>query len=309
MMKTILSKIRKPVSLILVMALFVMALSACAGSGSTDRSSFLIVVDRTGGKLVSVKYTITSSDTSSKVNELMKALQNYSGATYSSPIMAGSLVSWEYEDSVVSVYFNSEYNEMTVVDEAMARAAVVKTLCQLQDVKSVYFYVDDAELTIKGSLVGAMDDSSFIDDINMNEGNTTLKLYFPNSDKTKLTMIEREVAYNPTFTDEQLIIEELLKGPQKGEGNISDAYPGGTRLLSVVTRDKVCYVNLSGDFLQYLEDVPAELTVYSLVNTLTGLSAISSVVIMVDGNNLDMYNNFNCNILLTFNYDYVEVNE
>ena len=47
------------------------------------------------------------------------------------------------------------------------------------------------------------------------------------------------------------------------------------------------------------------MTIYSIVNTLTGFSSISSVVIMVEGNNLDMYNNFNCNVLLTFNYDYV----
>ena len=307
MMKS--SKIKQFIGFTLTCVLLVLMLSGCGQKSKKEENGFLVLVDKSGSKLVSVAYDIEAKETELQINELMKALQNYSGDTYASPILAGSLVSWEYANGNVNIYFNSSYNDLVVIDEALARAAVVKTLCQLEDVNLVYYYVDEVSLTIKGSIIGGMNEEYFIDDLNMNEGTVKLQLYFPNEDKSELEMVEREVTYNSAYTDEQMIVEELLKGPLDSEGGLVSAIPAGTELLNVVTRDRVCYVNFSEGFLEYLTDMPDEITIYSIVNTLTGFSTISSVVIMVEGTNLDTYNTYDCSSLLTFNYDIVAASE
>jgi len=59
--------------------------------------------------------------------------------------------------------------------------------------------------------------------------------------------------------------------------------PGGTNLISVTVKDKICYVNFDKNFLTGDLLANPYVSIYSLVNSLTGLSNISKVQIMVDG--------------------------
>ena len=59
--------------------------------------------------------------------------------------------------------------------------------------------------------------------------------------------------------------------------------PPGTKILSISTKDGICYVNLNDGFLEQGYNVTEAVTIYSTVDSLTELSGISKVQILVNG--------------------------
>ena len=54
-------------------------------------------------------------------------------------------------------------------------------------------------------------------------------------------------------------------------------------ILGVTTRDRVCYVNLSEEFLTPVYNVTSQAALYSIVNSLVELPGINKVQISIDG--------------------------
>ncbi|MGN0166138.1 MAG: GerMN domain-containing protein [Lachnospiraceae bacterium] len=292
--------------LVLLFALF--SFSGCGNneeekSENTDFSEYLVVLDKTGMVQKKVEYDIQAESTINKIEELLEALNNYTDSIYTSPLSEHvKILKWEYSEGAVSLYFGTEYYDQFISDEVMARSAIVETLCQLDDVEDVSFYIEDAPLTLQGTVIGRMNSNSFLYDTSGPYETTSIKLYFPDDNFEGLVEIGREVDIDAGYTDEQLVLEELLKGPTGSEA-AQNAIPQGTKLLNIVTKDMVCYVNLSVEFLNYLDGVSDELTVYSIVNSLSEVSGVRSVVISVDGQKLEYYRGLYCGELLTCNYD------
>ena len=59
--------------------------------------------------------------------------------------------------------------------------------------------------------------------------------------------------------------------------------PSGTKILSISTKDGICYVNLNEGFLEQGYNVTEAVTIYSIVDSLTELSGIVKVQILVNG--------------------------
>ena len=298
-----------------LIAVCLCSLVSCKEVGSvkevekTDFEEYLVVLNKSDMTNHKVQYDIQAEDTHAAISELLEALNIYIDDEYTSPLSdKTNIISFGYEDGSVTIYFDAKYNEQLITEEVVARSAIVDTLCQLDEVEDVSFYVEEAPLTIQGTVIGRMNSNTFLYDIVSSNETTMLTLYFPNEDFTGLVEITREVDVDARYTDEQMVIEELLKGPQKGEA-VKTAIPSGTKLLNVVTKDMICYVNLSAEFISYMENVPDELTVYSLVNSISEITGIRSVVISVDGQKLEYYRTLMCGDFLTVNYDLLITNE
>ena len=76
-------------------------------------------------------------------------------------------------------------------------------------------------------------------------------------------------------------MEQLIAGPT--EADVFATIPKDTKIVSVTTKDNVCYVNLDTGFTSQGYDVLGTVTIYSIVNSLTELPGISSVQILVNG--------------------------
>ncbi len=144
----------------------------------------------------------------------------------------------------VTLHFDEDYSKMSAVDEVLCRAAVVRTMTQIDGVDCVAFYIGDAPLTdAKGNLVGTMNQDSFIENpgeqINSIQ-NTTLTLYFSNLDGDGLVKEVREdVYYSSNISMEKLIMEQLFRRSEdqgckvcdSGGASLSLCVGGGRRLL------------------------------------------------------------------------------
>ncbi len=109
-----------------------------------------------------------------------------------------------------------------------------------------------------------------------------LRLYFANEEGNLLVEEnQRNVVYNSNIAMEKLVVEKLIEGP-KAEGYYPTINPT-TKIVSVTVKDGICYVNLSGEFLNQPYNVTSDVTIYSITNSLVELSNVNKVQISVDG--------------------------
>lgn len=181
----------------------------------------------------------------------------------------------------LSLYFNSNYNNLTGITEVLCRAAIVKTLCQIEDVDSVEFYVNNELLKgYNGQTIKSMDADDFIN-------NTTeavrIKMYFSNKKGNALIPTEKTIANEDNVSIEQLIIQQLTIGPSESDKDMIKTLPEGTELIKVTTNDGICYVNFNEKFLNNLSPIKDEVVIYSVVNSLDELSTIKKVQFTING--------------------------
>lgn len=111
---------------------------------------------------------------------------------------------------------------------------------------------------------------------------TTLTLYFANKSGDKLVKEKVNVTGSSNISVEKLVVESLIRGPVSGDTDYP-TLPPGTKILSISTKDGICYVNLNDGFLEQGYNVTEAVTIYSIVDSLTELSGISKVQILVNG--------------------------
>jgi len=110
-----------------------------------------------------------------------------------------------------------------------------------------------------------------------------VKLYFANAAGDKLIASYREKHYSTNTPLERFVVEELIAGPS---GQIEGLYPvinPETKIVNILTKDGICYVNLDSNFLTVINNVSTEVAVYSIVNSLVEFDNINKVQILVNG--------------------------
>jgi len=110
-------------------------------------------------------------------------------------------------------------------------------------------------------------------------------LYFPDANGQYLQAEKRNIPKTESIA--RRTVEELINGPQNPD--LLPTIPSGTILEDINIRDGLCTVDFSSELCDNyyggLKD--EEMTVYSIVNTLTQFSAINEVKIWVDGQEIE----------------------
>lgn len=110
-------------------------------------------------------------------------------------------------------------------------------------------------------------------------------LYFSDADGRYLQAEKREIPKTESIA--RRTIEELINGPQ--DPDLLPTIPSGTILEDINIREGLCTVDFSSELCDNysggLQD--EELTVYSIVNTLTQFPTINEVRIWVDGQEIE----------------------
>lgn len=245
-------------------------------------------VNRSATRVVSESYTAKTDEESGLLEELLEALKTEPfNPDWRAPISNQvTLLSAHLENGHLYLSFDSNYNTVTGITEILNRAAIVRTISQIETVEYISFYINEQPLLDSfGQPVGMMRASDFIDDLggDINDyQRTTLNLYFANETGDKLKEVTREVVYGSSISMERLVLEQLIGGPSEDE----NAYPvlsAEIKLLSVLTREGICYVNLEENFLTSSVNTTEAVTIYAIVNSLVELPNINKVQISVNG--------------------------
>ncbi len=285
---------RKRIMICFLILLFVTGLSACGREKEEGSYSYQIYyVNKDGTRVVGEEYVTNTSaeDKDGLLQELIGQMTDTSDRPELLPPLSDSFQGYTLIEGQMNLDFQESYVKQEPIVEVLTRAAVVRTLTQVNGIDTITFSVQGEALTDAiGVPVGAMTADSFIDNAGTEINayvDAELRLYFANAEGDALVEVSRNVIYNSNISMEQQVVEELIKGPKKdGKGEDEAGYPTvnpAVTILGDTTRDRVCYVNLSEEFLTPVYNVTSQAALYSIVNSLVELPGINKVQISIDG--------------------------
>lgn len=277
---------KKKFLITLLMLVAMLLLAACEGQ-EKDKNYVVYYINADVTRIVPQDIELQSTSKEGLIQELLDALQQQpenGGLRQTIPtnVKVLGVAEGKYQ---ITVDFSKEYYELDPTEEILTRAAIAKTLLQLEDYPYVLFTVDSKQLeTAAGTTIGAMCEDSFLENpgkqINSSQ-KTTLTLYFSSKDGTKLVPEKREVHYSSNISLEKLVMEQLMEGTKSKK--VLSTIPTGTKLITITVVDGVCYVNLDETFMNQNQEISEQVVLYSIVNSLTELSSVSKVQISING--------------------------
>lgn len=289
----------KKVLCILCTVILVFGMTGCGEKTDKQLMSYQVFyINSDGSGLTGKTYQLKDAkqDLVSVIKELINRLQTPQEESLKSPIDEGiQVVDYQIKENQLSVYFSAGYNNKSGLDEILSRAAIVKTLCQIQEIEYVEFYVEDQPLMLSGNAVGLMSQESFVDELNPQDQKQSKEtvLYFANKQGNRLKKITTDITYNAAEPIARLLVEQLIAGVSSiqniDETKLQSAVPSKTTLNNLTIRDNICYLDLSRDFEQQDPNVSSEVIVYSIVDTLCELPEVTKVQFSVDGEQKEKY--------------------
>ena len=285
-------KKKQKIAVLLLLMIFAFALTACEKKETHvegEKEYQIYYLNKTETKITSVSYFTKEKDSDALLEELFGQLKKTPEDTELRTTISDSieLGTYKMEEGRLNVDFGSGYTKQDSTTEVLVRAAIVRTLCQVDEVAYVTFTVNhDALVNQSGSPVGVMSDELFVEntgnEINAYE-KAQLTLYFADASGKKLKKIQREEIYNSNISLEKLVVDKIINGPLADENGVYPTISPETKVLSVTVKDGVCYVNFDGGFQTQDYSASAEVTIYSLVNSLIELNNVNKVQISIDG--------------------------
>ncbi len=303
---------KKTTGLILLVLLLLLGTLAGCGEKKEEVSEYYIYyLDKDKTKNVAVGFEPKASDTENMIKEMLEALTKDTDSPDYQKVLPEDvhINEWKLENAQLYLYFNNDYGELDNIVEVLSRAAIVRTLTQLEGVDCISFYVGDSPLIDNnGNPVGLMTAESFVE----NPGeqinaimSSEITLYFSNENGTKLVPEVREVHYSSNISMEKLVMEQLLKGPD--EDGLRAAIPQGTKLVNVSVLDGVCFVNLDEGFLNQNYEIAEPIVIYSIVDSLVELPNVNKVQISVNGDSNKIYReSYDLSVMYDRNLDYLD---
>ena len=288
----------KSIFLTCLLTSLLLMLSACGEEekpeGPTVQVFYLSYAET---KVEAHEYDKPNGSTEEQIKTLLAHLGTApKGKVYKSPLSLGfSVLNVEYKDGNLILNVDEEYSKLSPTQEVLARAAIVKTMLQADNVNRVQMQVNGSQLVDgAGDPVGWMTAEQFIyndgSEINSYE-QIRVKLYFANETGDKLIAAYREEFYSTNVSLDRFVLDEVLAGPSGKIAGLYRTVSPDTKILSVMTKDGICYVNLDSNFLTVVNNVTMDVAIYSIVNSLTELQGVDRVQILVNGEIPDFFEN------------------
>lgn len=278
---------RKSIIGLLISILFLSLFLAGCANQKKDSAYDIYYLNMDATKIIPEAYEPSVTTTTSLIADFLDKLSEEPDKNEVRRVIPKdvSVNGYSFNGYLLTIDFSEEYYNMTPTEEVLTRAAVVRTLLQIEEISYVNFTVDSKPLVdAEEKVVGSMDNESFEENpgAQINKSlSTTLTLYFATSDGTKLKKETREVHYSSNISMEKLVMEQLLEGP-KTKG-LQSAIPSETKLITVSIADNVCYVNLDETFRNQKDEIAEPVVLYSIVNSLSELPNVKKVQISING--------------------------
>lgn len=303
--------------LLISLCFIILTLSACSKKPvNTDEVDFLDQKTASVYYLNSEENNLVKKDVDIKYiekgklfNYLMdKVIESPNEEGLKSAIRNGTKCLWvKNENNLVSVNLSKEFYNENNISDILSVGAIVKTICSVDGIDSVNIFVENIPITnSEGEEMGILRDTDFVFDADSLESDEEyITLYFSDENGENLTSEVRKITVPKGEVMEKLVVNELLDGP-KNSKNLQ-VIPSGTKIISVETKEGVCFVNLSKEFItKHPGGTTAEImTVYSIVNSLTELANVNKVQFLIDGEIKELFNHIMINEPLERDTSYI----
>lgn len=265
--------------------------------GNNDAKTYIYCTDMNYSGTYKYSYELKANGQSEQIKELLEKLYDMpleSSYINAIPSYVGILNYRFGEDVQLIIDFDEKYYEMSSIEEAICRSSIVKTICQLDGISEVEFYINGIPLMNEEKPIGAMTSLDFVDNtgaISDYNQKYDLNIYFTDAEGKTLHLTEIFVESVASKLPEELVLNQLINGPLESQMDLRPVLPLETKVNKVKTTDGICYVDFNEHFLDGLEGVKKDITVYSVVNSLCEIKGISKVKITINGDDKIVYGN------------------
>ncbi len=220
-----------------------------------------------------------------------------------------TLISLKIKEKTATVNLSQEFEKTKDnAERLLAIYSVVATLCNVEGISRVQILVNgrSVKYASSGEDIGILSMNNVITDDEITRKQTmVVELYFGTEDGEGITKQQRMLEVKNNESMEKTIINELLSGPSDYGIRL---IPSDVKLLSIETKDKLCYLNMSREF-SAIDDDTAYMAIYSVVNTITGgLHQIEGVQFLVDGERIGYMGGVELSKPLYFNSGIIKEN-
>ena len=297
--------------LILSLCITIFAVSGCKSADVANAPYKIYYLNAEQTALVEKAYTGETEDTEKAVKEMLECLKTGTDKIEERSVIPEEveLLNYKLENGRVKLYFDAGYASMDTAEEVLCRAAIVRSLTQLNGVKLVAFYVDNMPLkNHSGKEYGYFQADDFVQNtgasINSYE-ETELRLYFANENGDGLVAQNVTVKHNSNVALEKAIVEQLMRGPSGTK--LQRTIPKGTKLLGVSIKDGICYLNFDEGLKNILPGIKPEVVIYSIVNSVMESGSVNQVQILINGeSNIKFQESVDLSEALSRNYKLIK---
>ncbi len=278
----------------LILALF---LSSCGNTGKHSEGSDskaethdlnLYFVNQEEDQLISEKFLPKQSDSSHLIDVFVKKASESSDYNEDAQPLLNEDVkikSKSLTDGILTLNLNAEFESMSPARELLARAGLTKLFTQLDEVKWIKLTINGKPLVDSGGAeIAASGQDSFVENSGKSihsYSNADMILYFTDQSGEKLVREEKNVYYSSNEPLEKAVVEQIIKGPSDSKN--FPVLGSDTKVLSVAIQEGVCYVNFDDSFSNTLQNVKAEVQLYSIVNSLVNTCHVKTVKFSING--------------------------
>lgn len=286
-------------------------LTACSKKVNEEVSEYKIYyVNKDATKLVSESFEPKNKENKNDmVNEFISAIKSEPADANLERVLPADVDILGYsfgEAGQLILDFSATYTTSLMgTREILARAAIVKTFAQIKGIEYVEFNIMGYPLSLGDKAVTMMKASDFVETTGFTQ-NAYVTLYFSNKKGDALIESRREVDYDGIISVEQLIVNQLIVGPVEKEYGMIPTLNPETKLNSVTTKDGICYVDFNEKFLENLNGVSEQVTIYSVVNSLVELTNVNKVQFLINNKKVKLYKTVELDELFDRNLDIIE---
>lgn len=261
--------------------------SGCQKNEETPSKYTIYQINQNGTALVEKGYNGSDASVKKQVEQMLDAMESCDDELEEQPAVPEKVKLEKYtlDDEKLILYFDAEYAKMDVVREVLCRAALVRSLTQLDGVDLVMICVDGEPLKDKeGQVYGYQQAEDFVQNTGSSINSfqeTDLPLYFADESGENLKKTVDTVRYNSNESKEKVIVEQLMRGPQSSDSLAT--IPKGTKLLGVSIKDQICYLNFDEGLRNITPGVSTEAVIYSIVNSVIDGGTVTKVQISING--------------------------
>lgn len=186
--------------------------------------------------------------------------------------------SWSLEGATMeenTVYLSFRGRKLSDLQTYLSAASLTKTLSQLSGVEEVCLQLPGQAEPICLSASNVL-----LEDTAMLPQKESIVLYLPDASGRYLTKYTQTVEAMETVEKPKYVLQRLIE---------LSAIPKGTELTEISVENGLCKVELSSAFVENMQRSFAKerLAIYSIVNSLTELSEITTVDIWIEDTPLD----------------------